>query len=185
MKLSALSDEELIRHYTKSHQQECLELIYKRYTKKLYYRCLQFTRDTARAEDFTHDIFIRVFTKLDQYKEQAAFSSWLYSIAYNYCMTQLRTQKRLRLVDLEDNHLDTISDQNETDVTGKTIYQLSNILTSIPSDRVALLRLKYEEELDIKEIARLHNLKDSAVKMRLKRTRDQIICLYRSQYSRD
>jgi len=183
--LTTLTDEELIRFYLKNNQKECLEILYKRYAKKLHYRCFQFTRDTAKAEDFTHDIFIRVFAKLDQYKEQAAFSSWLYSIAYNYCMTQLRVKKRLRLVDLDDKHVDTIPEGDESDALGTALYQLAKLLKGIPADRVTLLRLKYEEELDIKEIALLYNLKDSAVKMRLKRTRDQIINLYQQQSIRE
>ena len=51
-------------------------------------------KDSARAEDFTHDIFLKLILKLGTYKETARFSTWLYSITYNYCMDQLRIYKK-------------------------------------------------------------------------------------------
>ncbi len=171
-----LRDEELIRNYLKTNESDYFEILYNRYVTKVYRRCFSLTKDTAKAQDFTHDIFLRVFVSLGNFKERSAFSTWLYSISYNYCMDQLRLANRTATVALDDDvdyHYHA-PDTDDTDVLEYQLQQLSQVMSQIAPEEIVFLRLKYEDGLDIKEIARQFNLKDSAVKMRLKRTRDKI-----------
>ncbi len=171
-----LRDEELIRQYLTTNKNDYFETLYNRYVTKVYRRCFSLTKDTAKAQDFTHDIFLRVFISLGNFKERSAFSTWLYSISYNYCMDQLRLANRTATVALEDD-VDYQYYVPEADDTERLEYQLqhlSHVMELMAPEEIVFLRLKYEDGLDIKEIARQFNLKDSAVKMRLKRTRDKI-----------
>ncbi|GAB3569602.1 RNA polymerase sigma factor [Spirosoma luteolum] len=176
-----LKDEELIREYVLTRQNNYFETLYKRYVSKVYRRCLSLTKDSARAEDFTHDIFLRVYGNLNTFKERSAFSTWLYSISYNYCMDQLRHANRTSLVSLDSDQEYEFADPVESDGVDGQLQQLAQVMGTISPDEIRMLRLKYEEGLDIREIAEQFNLKDSAVKMRLKRTRDKIRRLYDNQ----
>ena len=169
-----LRDEELIHHYLNTNQNDYFETLYNRYVSKVYRRCLSLTKDDAKAQDFTHDIFLRVIASLGNFKERSAFSTWLYSISYNYCMDQRRLANRNVMVSIQDDIEYTVPDAEENEVVEYKLQHLKDVLSTISPDEIVFLRLKYEDGLDIKEIARQFNLKDSAVKMRLKRTRDKI-----------
>ncbi len=173
-----VKDEQLVRQYISTRRNEYFDTLYKRYVGKVYRRCLSLTKDPAKAEDYTHDIFLRVFISLIHFKEQSAFSTWLYSISYNYCMDQLRLNNRTATVSIEDGADYNIADTDDYEVTESQLQQLAHVMEAMSPDEVNFLRLKYVQGMDIREIAQQFNLKDSAVKMRLKRTRDKIRKLY-------
>jgi DNA-directed RNA polymerase specialized sigma24 family protein len=70
-----LSDEELVRLYIDTQRNAYFERLYERYCDKVYRKCLSFTKDPVRAEDFTHDIFLKLIIKLGGFREQAKFST--------------------------------------------------------------------------------------------------------------
>ncbi|WP_246169293.1 RNA polymerase sigma factor [Rudanella paleaurantiibacter] len=173
-----MTDEELIRQYLHSGTNSCLEALYNRYSTKVYHRCMAVIRDTNKAQDYTHDIFIRIFARLDRFQERSSFATWLYSIAYNYCVDQLRADKRLMLTALDsqtDYHSYTTE---EADGYEYNLQLLSKVMKTMPDNEARLLRLKYQEGLDIRQIASQLNINDSAVKMRLKRSRERAKRLY-------
>ena len=101
-----LTDEEMIRRYLPTKTNQCFETLYNRYVTKVYRRCLSMTNDTEKAEDFTQDIFLKVFDKLDDFQQRSSFATWLYSISYNYCADQLRLAKRFQTTYLEDSRVE-------------------------------------------------------------------------------
>ena len=54
-----LSDEETIRNLLPNQPNQCFETLYNRYVNKVYQRCLYMTKDSEKAQDFTHDIFMK------------------------------------------------------------------------------------------------------------------------------
>lgn len=178
----SVNDEDIIRQYLTTQPADCFETLYNRYVNKVYRRCLSITQDSVKAQDFTHDIFIKAFAKLDHFQERSSFSTWLYSISHNYCMDQLRLSKRLNTVTLDDTIEYDISDSDEAKTVEQVHQQLNRILDVLSPEEVTLLRLKYEDGVPIETIAEQYQLKISAVKMRLKRSRDKIQRLYNDQY---
>lgn len=169
-----LNDEEVIRQYLTTSPNDCFETLYNRYVGKVYNRCLSITKDSEKAQDFTHDIFIRMFARLDRFEERSTFSTWLYSISYNYCIDQIRVSKRLETTALSDT-LDCLSPMgDEAERIEYNMQQLAQAMNSIAPQEAQLLRLKYQEGLDVQQIADKLQLKNSAVKMRLKRARDRV-----------
>lgn len=179
MTASVAKDEDLIRMYLSTHKNKYFETLYQRYANKVFRRCYSLTKCSAKAEDYTHDIFIRVHSNLINFKERSTFSTWLYSISYNYCMDQIRQGNRLTTVTIDEEMAHLIADESDSEQHEDQLQTLTLAIQTITNEEVKMLRLKYEHDLDIKEIARRYNLKDSAVKMRLKRTRDKI----RDQYT--
>ncbi|WP_304233562.1 RNA polymerase sigma factor [Jiulongibacter sediminis] len=172
-----LKDEELVRLYVSSQNNLYFEELYERYSEKVYRKCLSFVKDQAKAEDFTHDIFLKVITKIGTFKESARFSTWLYSITYNYCMDMLRKQKRLQ----EDSLVEPMEFVEETvdhELLSMKKEGLQKSLEEISPDEKAMLLMKYQDEFSIKEIAQTFQISESATKMRLLRTKEKMKKLY-------
>ena len=92
-------------------------------------------------------------------------------------MDQLRSSSRNTLIELDET-AHNMPDINDTEILEQRLRHLSVVMENMTLEETLLIRLKYEDDLDIKEIARQYNLKDSAIKMRLKRTRDKIRRMY-------
>ncbi len=180
MKLT-LNDEEVIRQFYTTRPNDCFETLYTRYVSKVYNRCLSLTKDSDKAQDFTHDIFLKMFAHLDRFEQRSSFSTWLYSISYNYCMDQLRIDSRMAVSTIDENRdddSDAVDNQfvsvNDSEELEESLLQLSRVMNKIAPEESMILRLKYQEGLDIRQIASRLHLNDSAVKMRLKRSRDKV-----------
>lgn len=174
--MKQLSDEELVRLYVETQRNTYFERLYERYCDKVYRKCLSFTKDPARAEDLTHDIFLKLVVKLSSFREQAKFSTWLYSITYNYCTDQLRSQNLRREVSMEDNweRLDVETGDDLAEMAEMEAQQLQRALLQLAPDEQTMLLMKYQDDISIREIAAINGLTESAVKMRLKRSRDKL-----------
>ena len=176
-----LTDEDLIRQYLPGQPNQCFETLYNRYVDKVYRQCLSMTQDSEKAQDFTHDVFIKVFDKLDAFQQRSSFSTWIYSIAYNYCADQIRLSKRLQLTALNDELEQRIPDSQEGVIHEEAMQLVKRALESLSAEEQTFLRLKYEDGVSIEELAKMYDLKISAVKMRLKRSRAKIEKFYAQQ----
>lgn len=173
--MKQFSDEQLVRLYVESQRNFYFEEIYGRYADKVYRRCLSFVKDSARAEDYTHDIFMKLIMRVGSFQESSKFSTWLYSITYNYCMDQIRINKRLAESDLEeDANIADVDDADEFETMEMDAMRLKKVLETVSPDERTILLMKYQDDFSIKEIADTFNLTESAVKMRLMRTKEKV-----------
>ncbi len=171
------SDEELVQLFVLTQKNSFFEELYERYADKVYRKCLTLVKDSARAEDFTHDIFLKLILKLGSFKEEARFSTWLYSITYNYCMDQLRVNKKrgetnleeeLEIAD-EDVDVSVLIEERETDAK-----RLHRAIDHLSTEERSILMMKYLDDLSIRDIAGVFRITESAVKMRLLRSRESL-----------
>ncbi len=169
-----LSDEEMIRQYLHSNSTDCFENIYNRYVQKVYKQCFSITKDSEQAQDFTHDIFIRIFSCLDSFQGRSTFSTWLYTVSYNYCLDQLKIAKRLITIYLSDDIDYQYTTTDEAEKTEYYLQRLSHVMKTITPQEAMMLKLKYQDGLPVSQIGQQLNLKESAVKMRLKRSRNKV-----------
>lgn len=174
--MKQISDEELVRLYVETQRNVYFEQLYERYCDKVYRKCLSFTKDPIRAEDLTHDVFLKLVVKLSSFREQAKFSTWLYSITYNYCTDQLRSHNLRREVYMDDNwdRLDVGVDDGLADMAEMEAQQLEKALHQLAPEEQSMLLMKYQDDISIRDIAAINGLTESAVKMRLKRSRDKL-----------
>ena len=169
------SDEELVRLYVETQRNAYFEELYERYSDKVFRKCLSFVKDRAKAEDFTHDIFIKLIVKIGSFKETSRFSTWLFSITYNFCMDQLRSNKKAPETELdEDMDLANEYEADELEEVEMEAVRLRQALDKIAPDERTIVLMKYQDDFSIKEIADVFNITESAVKMRLKRTREKL-----------
>src|SRR5262252_11214254 len=89
------SDEDMIRSSREGwgpQREELMEALFKRHQTRIIRWCYRFTRDREAALDLAQEVLMRAFRNLDNYRGECRFSTWLYVIARNQCMTAL--QKR-------------------------------------------------------------------------------------------
>lgn len=167
-----LEDEQLVRLFLETQRNVYFEALYERYATKVYRKCLSFTHDQALAEDYTHDIFLKVVLNLNQFRDNARFSTWLYSITYNFCIDRLRSARKMAEEALDEN-MEVIDDTEEMELAEVDVQRLGKTMEKLPAEERSLLLMKYQDDLSIRDIAEAFGLSESAVKMRLMRTREK------------
>jgi len=68
-----------------------------RYRRRIFHIAYKFAGKHDEAEDLTQEIFLKVFRSLDKFNQDADFSTWLSSVARNYCIDHYRARKRERI----------------------------------------------------------------------------------------
>ena len=84
-----ISDQDLLAQYYESHDNRLLGILLQRYTMLLLGVCMKYLKDEESAKDSVQQIFLKVIHELKRYQVQY-FKSWLYMIARNHCLMQLR-----------------------------------------------------------------------------------------------
>ena len=169
-----MKDIEVIRTYLVSQHSLCFSLIYNRYSGKIYSKCISLLKDEALAQDATQEIFTKIFMNLSKFAERSKFSTWVYSITYNYCIDFLRRRKKYKDLFMEEPERtpDVVDDDiPDQELLQMEVHQLKRVLEEIPIDDKAILLMKYQDDMSIKEIAALLGKTESAVKMRIKRAK--------------
>lgn len=183
-KKSTLSDEELVEEIVHSQDSRLVEVLYERYADKVYRRCISFVKEASIAEDLTHDIFIKVYLNLGRFKQKSKFSTWLYSITYNFCVDYVRKKQKNNVVDMEDKEGEIAGRDIDTadDLDHIALDRLTELLEQLkPEDKLILL-MKYRDDMSIKDIQIAFDISESAVKMRIKRAKEKLKSLYCEMY---
>src|ERR1041384_6094788 len=95
------SDTELIERCLQK-ETAAWEAIVGRYKRKVFHISYKFTGRHDDAEDLTQEIFLKVFRSLEKFNRDADFSTWLSSVARNFCIDHYRASKREKEVLVED-----------------------------------------------------------------------------------
>ncbi|MCP1996742.1 RNA polymerase sigma factor [Flavobacterium sp. HSC-61S13] len=181
-----IEDEELVALVIETGDTSYFGILYDRYSNLVYNKCRSFSGSDAMAQDLTHDIFIQLFVKLDTFKGNSKFSTWLFSFTYNHCVNFYnRDLKKKNLeTDLIDEYNYSIP-VGETDIADEEILAMNAeklqraLKIAEPEEKVVLL-MKYQDDLSIKTIAEQVGIGESAVKMRLHRAKKRVLEIYNS-----
>jgi len=106
---SRLTDQEILRHFYADHDNEWLGALLERYTMLLYGVSMKYLKNPEEARDAVQQIFLKAITELHKY-QVSYFSSWLYMIAKNHCLMQLRNRRQGIAVDLVNEPVSEIND---------------------------------------------------------------------------
>ncbi len=179
-----LSDEDVIKHILDSGSMQYIEVLYDRYSQKVYRKCLSFVKQPSIAQDITHDIFIKVYMNLGSYRSQSRFSTWLYSITYNYCIDFLRKGKKQKLVSMENQTqaMERMEEDEPEELPYIEIDRLTKIMDQITSEEKMILLMKYKDGMSIKDIKEVFEISESATKMRIKRAKEKVRNIYFNTY---
>lgn len=114
----AESDNSLVRQ-AQSGNAQAYETLVERYQDKMLYLAIDLTKNFEDAQDIAQEAFIKAYRKLDQFKGNAKFSTWLYRITVNLAMDQHRKRKRKQEDSMEDSYKELPGrDKSDTLITG-------------------------------------------------------------------
>ncbi len=148
--------------------------IVEKYQRSVYNLCYRMLGNAAEAEDAAQEVFLRAYANLDSYDDRRQFSTWLFSIASNYCIDRLR-KLRPTLVSwdrLKETWLDGSNTQPEQVLlTAEATKEVQALLKSLSPDDRLIIILKYWYTLSYQDIATMLGTTVSAIKSRLFRAR--------------
>lgn len=177
------SDEDIVKRIVSQGEKDLMEILYERYANKVFGKCISLVKDREIAKDLTHDIMVKIMLKLSKFKGKSAFSLWVHSITFNHCMDYLKKKKRIQYEDIENSQVKEIAtdsiEQEHQMFLEMRVEQLKILLEQLELGEKMILLMRYQEGMSIKEIASTLELGESAVKMRLKRSRDQLARLFK------
>jgi RNA polymerase sigma factor (sigma-70 family) len=147
-------DEKLLTEYRESGNLQVLGQLYARYMHLVYGVCLKYLKDEEGSKDAVMQIFEQLVSKLKVH-EVSNFKSWLYMLARNFCLMELRSSKRHEVVHLEDEimekeafvHLD-VEDNSENKLT-----VMEKCMEKLPPEQKDTVKLFYLEQKCYKEVA--------------------------------
>ncbi len=129
------------------------------------------------AEDIAQEVFIKVFKSLDSYREESEFSTWLYRIAYNTTLSEMRKRKIVfssftdNFSNLREEEL--IENLEDLEMEEKILI-LEKALKLLPPEDALLITLFYMDHRPIEEIGRISGLSQANVKVKLHRIRKRL-----------
>ncbi len=181
--ISPVTDEELVIAI-RVNDRKALGELYNRYYKKVFNKCFSFTKKQEEAFDLAQESLMKAFDNIHSFKGESSFSTWLYTITHRHCLAAIKKNGRFQFHRLEENIL---SDEDKNDPTPASEESseraeqeliMYSLIKALPEKERDLLNLKYLQGESIENLQTQLNISASAVKMRLKRTREKLNTLY-------
>lgn len=156
---------------------------YKQPVMNLAYRTV---RDMTEAEDLAQNVFVQVYKSAARYKSTAKFSTWLFTIARNLCLNEIRRRSRHPAESLEETHPEN-EDQPSRQYEDKKVFlptenvlhgelakKIEEALAELPENQRTAILLCRQDELSYEEIAEVLDCSLSATKSLIHRGRETL-----------
>lgn len=149
-----ITDAELLALYYADKDQEWISILLERYTLLLLGVCMKYLKNENEAKDCVQQIFLKVLTELGKYRIEY-FKSWLYMVAKNHCLMQLRDKGVKSVKELSDHHaIASETDKDELIANEQTYNLLEEALHELSEEQrqcVILFYLKKNSYTQISE----------------------------------
>jgi len=142
--------------------------LYTKYYPKLVYFTSKITNDPQKAEDISTDSFMAAFEKIEKYeKEKSQFSTWLFTIAKNLALQDLKNEKKTMSLDIEfDDEGTTMKDFIQEDEGDNYIHEIHAKKADIMKKHIQNLKSPYRDVIEMRELKRM-SYKDISDKLNL------------------
>ena len=153
-----VSDQDLITQFQSNKQREfSFTQLVSRHQHKLYYQIKRMVQEHADTDDITQIAWMKVWDKLDGFKMESEFSTWLFRIGYNETINYINKQKktsRLNNLDLsEENSITAISTNDPK--PSQIQIKLDTAIKQLPEKQRFVFMLRYYEEMNYEKIANI------------------------------
>jgi len=176
------SDEYLLSRIC-TRDAEAFETLLARYQESVRGHLLRMVRDPNTAEDLTQEVFVRVWTRAEQWNGHGPFRAWLLRIATNTALNYLRTVRRRRECPLE-LPTDPLDDDQSAPIPdwmidranadperaleqGERRRQLQHLVEELPQEKREVFRMVFDAEMEIKDVAESLGVPPGTVRSRL------------------
>ncbi len=148
------------------------------YKDLVFTLAIRMLKNREEAEEVSQDTFIKIYKALPKFKGESKLSTWIYKVAYNTCLDQIKKNNRrydeVAIDSFSENQIKTLDnalDALEEKEQQKTIQECLQQLASKDS---FLLTLFYFEELSLEEISKVVNMEANTVKVNIHRARKRL-----------
>jgi len=182
------TDEILMVRYQRGERKAFVELV-RRHNRPIYNFVLRQLRVPSVAEDVTQDVFMRLVQNAAEFKHEARFLTWLYTIARNLCIDQLRKLSHRRHASLDQPQAeqsdapllgDTVADPNPQAsaergaLSAQVRSSIVKAVDSLPDDQREVFLLREVANLPFREIAEITGVGENTVKSRMRYALDRL-----------
>jgi RNA polymerase sigma factor (sigma-70 family) len=174
-----ISDQDLVIRYKNEGDLQVLAQLYGRYMELVYGVCQKYLKDSELSKDAVMNIFEELVKKLRTH-DVDNFRSWLYVLARNHCLMQLRTPRNLKTIELnpaimqseENVHLNGVMEKEES------LKLMEECLETLPAEQKQSLELFYLQNKCYNEISELTGLDWNKVRSHIQNGRRNMkICM--------
>ena len=175
-------EEKYLIERVKAGDKEAFTGLVNSYKDMIYTVCLRMLNSEADAEEAAQDVFVKAFRSIGSFQARSKFSTWLYRIAYNNCISVIR--KKVKMIDLVDEVPEGEVDEMEMNgleslsARERSRY-LKIAIDSLAETDAVVVTLFYYDELSLEEIAQVTGLTSSNIRIKLHRSRKlmyRVIC---------
>ncbi len=180
-------DQVLIAAYKQTQDLKILAQLYQRYLDLLYGVCLKYLAEPETAKDAVMDLFEELAQKLLRH-EVTHFKGWLYTLAKNHCLMQLRSSGRVRVQAVDPDIVQTAEELHLNDKAQKEeqFERLETCIENLPADQRIAIRLFYLENKSYKEIETDTGMEWGKVRSYIQNGRRNLrLCLQRQEKGKD
>jgi RNA polymerase sigma-70 factor (ECF subfamily) len=181
---SALSSEELMARVAKGDEY-AFQILVERHQASLLNMIYRFLGDRNESRDLVQEVFLRVWQAAGTYEPKAKFATWLYRIAANLCLNELKSSRRRSSLQFfhADRDKQTVGEEDFSDgspssedllLSRERSRRITSALQSLPQNQRMALILKRYDDLSYEEIARILNCSVSAVESLLVRAKKNL-----------
>ncbi|HEY8144321.1 MAG TPA: sigma-70 family RNA polymerase sigma factor [Kofleriaceae bacterium] len=164
--VAARRDGELVARYLAGDRRAFDDLV-RHYQRPIYHLAYRYLRSEADAKDLTQRTFLKVYGALPRFRAEASFRTWIYRIAINLCLNELRDRKRGEANDrpeVIDQALSPPPDIESLDAQARGAW-LRRAIASLPPKQRMVLELRIYDELPFREVAELVGSSENAAKV--------------------
>lgn len=170
-------EELYIINRVKSGDKEAFSHVVDNYSDMVYTICLRMLNVDADAADAAQEVFVKVFRSIASFREKSKFSTWIYRIAYNHCISEIR--KKVKIIDMVEDLPDQEVNQDEKNgldlLSGEERkHYLKLAIESLGETDAVVVSLFYYDELSLEEIAEVTGLTSSNIRIKLHRSRKRM-----------
>lgn len=160
-----------------------LAALYQAHSREIYYLTLRLLGNPQRAEDATHDVFLKAFRKWHDFRGDSSCRAWLYRIAINHCSNLRQSWHNRHVFAAQED----VVEQNASPVTDSPLRvleikelggRIQKALDGLPEEYRLLLLLVADAELSYDEIAALTEQTADAVRGKLHRARKAFTAIF-------
>lgn len=179
--LAALTDEELVGRLKESDRSDlrAFDILVERHEARILANCRHLCGSPSDAPDLAQEVFVKAYFGISRFEGRAQFSTWLQRIKVNHCINHMKRKRGKTFLDVDEPALGGLSKlQVNPDAERELEKEDTRVLVNAVLDRMSTtlripLVMRDMDELSYQEIADELGIGLSAVKMRIKRGREE------------
>lgn len=168
-----VNENELINKIAKGNR-NAFRMLYELYASKVYNMVLHRINDSNLAEDITQEVFLTIYSKSIQFRGDSKVGTWIYRIAYNKCMDELK-----KINSTNQNQINYKLQLSQQDVSSSTSQQIEleillNAINQLNENQKQAFTLTYLDKIPQQEVAEILNMNIKALESLLFRARQSL-----------